>query len=100
MTTTKHFEFETMATGIVEKDFLNQIVLLSEEVSIFRTGFGNFILSIKADFDDNCETENIDPSDVIHNFRKQITKVKEYSRKPTPQNQWEGNWEIINKQKK
>jgi len=94
--TTIHFAFETMATELVEKDFLSKIVLLSEEVEIFKTGFGEFILSIKADFDDNCETQNATPSDVIHNFRKQIIKVKEYNRKPTPQKQWVGKWVKLN----
>ena len=84
---TKHFSFDSSATADVEKDFFCKIVCLSEKVSLFKTGIGEFILSITADFDDNCETANATPSDVIHTFRKSIRKTKEYSRKPTPQKQ-------------
>lgn len=92
---TRYFAFESKTDTATEKDFLDKITLLSEKVEIFKTGFGSFVLSIKADFDDNCETENATPSDVIHNFRKKITKVKEYKRKPSPQVHWIGEWEII-----
>ena len=89
---TKHFKFETLATNLVISDFLSKICALSTKVEKFDLGFEGFILSITAEFDDSCETENADPSDVIHNFRKQITKIKEYSRKPTPQKEWTGVW--------
>lgn len=93
---TKYFLFETMATKDIEHNFLHEVSLLSNKVEIFRTGFGEFILSVNASFDEDCETEDATPLDVFHNFRKSIIKLKEYSRKPNPEKSWVGKWELIN----
>ena len=89
---TRHYQFETMAAQSIEADFIAKVCALSVGVQRFDTGLEGFVLSITAIFDDSCETEGATPSDVIHNFRKDITKVKEYSRKPAPQKYWTGEW--------
>ena len=92
---TRYYLFENNSTNDTEINFISQILLFSEKVQKFNCGIGEFILGITSKFDDSCESEDADVLDIIFNFRKQITKKKEYSRKPNPQRYWEGEWEVL-----
>ena len=94
-TETRYYLFENNSTNDTEINFISQILLFSEKVQKFNCGIGEFILGITSRFDDSCESEDADVLDIIFNFRKQITKKKEYSRKPNPQRYWEGEWEVL-----
>ena len=94
-TETRYYLFENNSTNDTEINFISQILLFSEKVQKFNCGIGEFVLGITSRFDDSCESEDADVLDIIFNFRKQITKKKEYSRKPNPQRYWEGEWEVL-----
>lgn len=94
-TETRYYLFENNSTNETEINFISQILLFSEKVQKFNCGLGEFILGITSKFDDSCESEDADVLDIIFNFRKQIAKKKEYTRKPNPQRYWEGEWEVL-----
>ena len=94
-TETRYYLFENNSTNDTEINFISQILLFSEKIQKFNCGIGEFILGITSKFDDSCEREDADVLDIIFNFRKQIAKKKEYSRKPNPQRYWEGEWEVF-----
>lgn len=94
-TETRYYLFENNSTNDTEINFISQILLFSEKVQKFNCGIGEFVLGITSRFDDSCESDDADVLDIIFNFRKQIAKKKEYSRKPNPQRYWEAEWEVL-----
>lgn len=94
-TETRYYLFENNSTNDTEINFISQILLFSEKIQKYNCGIGEFILGITSRFDDNCQSDDADVLDIIFNFRKLITKKKEYIRKPNPQRYWDGEWEVL-----
>jgi hypothetical protein len=94
-TETRFYLFENNSTNETENNFISQILLHSKKVQKYKVGIGEFILGITSRFDDSSKSDNSDVLDIIFNFRKQINKKKEYSRKPNPQRYWKGEWEVF-----
>lgn len=94
-TETRYYLFENNSTNDTEINFISQVLLFSEKIQKFNCGIGEFILGITSRFDDNCQSDDADVLDIIFNFRKLITKKKEYIRKPNPKRYWDGEWEVL-----
>jgi hypothetical protein len=92
---TRYYLFENVSTAEKENIFISQLILFSERIEKFNCGIGEFIISITAFFDDSCEQDGATPLDIMHNFRKDIRKLKEYKIKPSPKKYWLGEWIVL-----
>lgn len=89
---TRHFLFEWGSADAL-RQFLDALKKTSKEIKIFRGNIGEIYISIKGIFD-GSDVLNIETTeDILHDFRKKgMKRIREFSRKPSPQRSFRGDW--------
>ena len=88
---TRHFLLEwstAQALGV----FIEHTKNVCSTFSIFRANFGEIYLSITGPYDPNCELDINTFDGVLDDHRQEITVLREFFRKPRPQNSFKGEW--------